>query len=294
MSLKKILKVLKEDGIVLPKLNKYLLSIGDDEDRKHGMNSPSGASSCLLAQYMLRTGVKRNNVVEPRTRRIFDNGTHVHIRLQEYLKKEGILVLEETPVWNKDLKILGHCDGLLKISKLGLGILEIKSMNSNQFSALKQAKPDHIMQAQVYMYCLEKLRLKLQDTNNAQEFEAKKEAILNEYYDLQDSFVTAGKKFTKEEKIEMKMEEMEQALNILYGCLKPIDTMSLIYENKNDQDIKEFIVKWDEELVETIIERYEYLNECVENGEQPPRPPEATAKSCSTCRYCNYQFDCWH
>jgi hypothetical protein len=70
--------------------------------------------------------------------------------------------------------------------------------------------------------------------------------------------------------------------------------MSLVYENKNDQDIKEFVVKWDNELVENILERYTYLNECVAKGEIPDRDENATSKSCSVCRYCNFTIDCWN
>ena len=281
-----------EDGIVLPRLNEYLLRLGNDEDRNHGLNSPSGVSGCLRSQYMVRTGVKMNGVIEPRTRRIFDNGTGVHTRLQSYLKKEGILLLEETPVWNKDLQILGHCDGMLAISKMSIGILEIKSINTNQFKALTDAKPEHKMQAQVYMYCLELMRQKV-DVDE-REYPKVKGEILKEYRDLQESFVVGGRKFTKEQKIDMKMKEMGQALDILHSCVKPIDTMSLVYENKNDQDIKEFVIKWDDKLVEYIVERYEYLNECVAKGTMPDRDESATSKSCSVCRYCNYTIDCWN
>ena len=294
MSLKKLFKVLKDEGIVIPKLNRYLLAKGDDEDRKHGMNSPSGVSSCILSQYMLRTGVKRNSIIEPRTQRIFDNGTYFHIRTQDYLKKEGILLIDETPVWNIDLNILGHCDGLLKISSTSLAVLELKSINTNGFSQLRQAKPEHIMQAQVYMYCLEHMRKLVQGAEDDEDYEAIKNDIMARYQELQESFVTDGKKFTKEEKVNMKMIEMGNTLDVLYSCLKPIDTMSLVYENKNDQELKEFIVKWDDKLVEFIQERYTTINKAVEEGIKPPRPDEATSKSCQFCRFCSYQFDCWH
>ena len=290
MSLKKIFKALKDGGIVVPKLNKYLLTIGDDADRNHGYNSPSGVSSCPRGLFYTRTGVKKDGVIDPRTRRIFDNGHHVHDRLQTYLKEEGCLIMDETPVWNKALKILGHCDGILRVNKFTLAILEIKSINTNAFSHLTGAKPEHQMQAQVYMYCLEKLREKL---IQAKDFEEAKADLLEEYATLMESFVEGGSKFTKEEKIAHKVGIMEDTLNILYETPKTIDTMSVVYESKNDQELKEYVIKWDDDLVAEIEEKYTYINKMVDSNTEPPRPAEATSKSCSCCRYCNYIFKCW-
>ena len=293
MSLKKIFKALKDGGIVLPKLNKYLLTIGEDSDRNHGYNSPSGVSSCPRSLFYTRTGVKRDGVIDPRTRRIFDNGHHVHDRLQTYLKDEGCLLMDETPVWDKDLRILGHCDGILRVNKFTLAILEIKSINTNAFSHLTGAKPEHQMQAQVYMYCLEKLRVDLQESENKEEYALKKSALLQDYADLMDSFVSGGSKFTKEEKIAHKVSIMESTMDLLYETPKTIDTMSVIYESKNDQELKEYVIKWDDEMVQDIADKYSYINEAVDNDDEPPRPAEATSKSCSCCRYCNYTYKCW-
>lgn len=290
MSLKKIFKALKDGGIVLPKLNKHLLTIGEDSDRNHGYNSPSGVSSCPRSLYYTRTGVKRDGVIDPRTRRIFDNGHHVHDRLQTYLKDEGCLIMDETPVWDKDLRILGHCDGILRVNKFTLAILEIKSINSNAFSHLTGAKPEHQMQAQVYMYCLEKLREQL---IQATDYNKVKAELLAEYATLMESFVSGGSKFTKEEKIAHKVGIMEDTLNILYETPKTIDTMSVVYESKNDQELKEYVIKWDDELVAEIAEKYTYINKMVDSETEPPRPAEATSKSCSCCRYCNFTYKCW-
>lgn len=291
--LKKIFNSFKDEGIVLPKLNKYLLTIGDDGDRNHGYNSPSGVSSCPRSLFYVRTGVKKDGTIEPRTRRIFDNGHHVHDRLQTYLKEEGCLIMEETPVWDWELRILGHCDGILRVNKFTLAILEIKSINSNAFSHLTGAKPEHQMQAQVYMYCLERLRNTLQDTENIDEYVFKKYELLKDYAKLMESFVTGGSKFTKEEKIAHKVGIMEKVMDILYETPRTIDTMSVIYENKDNQELKEYVIKWDDELVEEIEEKYTFVNKAVDGNIEPSRPKEATSKSCQFCRYCNYQFKCW-
>jgi CRISPR/Cas system-associated exonuclease Cas4 (RecB family) len=294
MGLKKVFNSMKDEGIVLPKLNKHLLAIGQDVDRNHGFNSPSAVSSCPRSNYFTRMGISSDGVIEPRLRRIFDNGHGVHDRLQGYLQDEGMLLMPEVPVWNSELKILGHTDGILRVNRFTLAILEIKSINSNGYAHLTTAKPEHQMQAQVYMYCLEELRKKLVTADTEKKYLALKKKLLSEYGKLMDSFVVGGSKFTKEEKIAHKLEIMGKVIDILYNTPKRIDTMSVIYENKDTQDIKEYVIKWDDELVENIIDRYEYLNNCVINESLPPRPEEAPNKSSQYCRYCNYKYQCWH
>lgn len=290
MSLKKVFNSLKDTGIVLPKLNKFLLTVGDDADRGHGYNSPSGVGSCPRSQFYVRTAVKKDGVIDARTRRIFDNGHHVHDRIQSYLKEEGCLLIDECPVWDWDLKILGHTDGILRVNKFSLAILEIKSINSNAYSHLTTAKPEHQMQAQVYMYCVEKLRKTIQE---AEDFDSIKAELLQRYYDLLETFVEGGSRYTKDEKINFQVDTMEKIINILYATPRPIDTMSVLYENKDNQDIKEFVIKWDENLVEEIKEKYEAINEAVEENDEPKRPDDATSKSSQFCRYCNYTYQCW-
>ena len=292
MGLKKVFNVLKEEGIIIPKLNKYLMSIGEDEDRGHGWNSPSGVSSCIRAQFYTRTGCKKDGIVEPRVRRIFDNGHNVHDRLQGYLENCGLLILREVPVYNKRLKIMGHCDGVLALNKFTIGILEIKSINDNQFKALTTAKPEHKEQAHVYMMCLEELRKEISSLNE-NDFTKFKLNLLKEYKEFMETFIVSGRRFSKEEKINNKLQIMEQVLDMLYKTPRRIETMVILYENKNDQDIKEFVIKWNDEIINDIVARYELINKYVENNELPPRPEGCTSKSSSMCRYCNFTLNCF-
>lgn len=284
MSLKKLFNVMKDEGIIIPRLNKHLLKLGDDGGRNHGLNSPSGVSSCPRSIYYTRKQTSKDGAIDPRTRRIFDNGHHVHDRLQTYLAEEGTLILAETPVWSRRLKILGHCDGMIKVSRFEIGILEIKSINSNQFSALNKAKPEHQMQAQVYMLCLEELREYLNEAENDEQYEEIKTNLLLEFHGLLSTFV---------EKIDFQLQTMANVMDILWNCQKPINTMSVIYENKDNQELKEFVIKWDDALVKEIEDKYTYINAHVAEDKLPPRPEEVTGKSCSTCRYCNFTSTCW-
>jgi hypothetical protein len=94
------------------------------------------------------------NAFDPRVLRVFDNGHQVHDRLQKYLHNIGILKELEVPIENKEYEIRGHTDGILEIESK-TGVLEIKSINSMGFYSLYQPKNDHLIQINIYMFCLD-------------------------------------------------------------------------------------------------------------------------------------------
>ena len=295
MGLKKLFAIMKNEGVVIPAIDKYLLTVGEDEGRNHGWNSPSGVSQCPLGQWYVRNGEKKDGSIDPRTRRIFNNGTHTHERLQEYMLKSGILLMDEVPVWDRELMILGHTDGIIRLNKFNLAVLEIKSINSNGFQKLIDAKDEHKEQAQVYMMALEKLRKEIHDNaTTEEEYLQYKGTLLCYFLDLIDTFVEGGRKYTKEQKIAHQLRQMGKTFDILWECPKPINTMVFLYENKDNQELKEYTVKWNDELVVDLTERYTYINAYVKGKKAPPRPAEATGKSCGYCRWCNFKLKCFH
>ena len=120
---------------------------------------------------------------EPRILRIFDNGHAVHSRLQGYLQEIGILRATEVPVEHEEYEIKGHADGILEINGVD-GVLEIKSMNSNQFYGSYEPKAEHLVQANIYMFCLGIPRgcllYECKDTQELKEFYIKQEQSLLE------------------------------------------------------------------------------------------------------------------
>ena len=315
MGLKSIFDAMKaEDSYVLRKLDTYLVSLNaKDNDRAPNVNSPSQASVCNRANYYARMGYQSDGSIDARTRRIFDNGTHVHIRLQEYLLEQGVLISDEVPCINEEYNIQGHTDGFLSIGKENsnrvlvpkgvlkakvdvttysrVAILEIKSINSANFTQLKDAKEAHKEQAMIYCYCAEQRRLYLKSKYATYEaFHAsmpEREKHFRKRYDyLQD-----GRKHSREEKINFQVKLCLDADEVLYNTVMPIDTVVYIYENKDTQDIKEFSVKLDKDILQGVLDKYKTLNECIDEKILPPR--EGTSKSCSTCRWCNYKIECF-
>lgn len=298
MALKAVFSAMKREGYIVKDLDLYLLGLNaTDEDRAIDVNAPSQAGVCMRARYYARTGAPRDGAsVDARTRRIFDNGTKTHERLQEYLLKQGMLLMDEVPVHNYEYNIQGHTDGVLKLSASERGILEIKSINSNGFSALKGAKEEHRKQGLIYIFCLEERRKFLQSTYKTKvAFDKSLTKRMKEYAKLYEH-LKDGSKFTRAEKIQFQCELHAKMDEILYETRVPITKAVFLYENKDTQDLKEFTVSMTEatskNVLAEVLEEYSDLNLYVQEGEVPPRC--AKNKSDPACRWCNYKTECWN
>lgn len=295
MGLKNVFNAMKSEGYIIKKLDTYLVQLADkDNDRRWDINSPSMASRCKRAIVYSRLNYDRDFAsTDAKLRRIFDNGTCVHERLQGYLEDEGMLLMSEVPIYNSELQIQGHTDGILQLNAKELGVLEIKSINSYAFESLVDAKPEHKVQAQIYLACLESERENIRKRCKtykdlclyirSKEFREKYSAM---YDHLKD-----GAKFTREEKINFKLEQHRQACKLLWKTSVPISKIVFLYENKDNQQLKEFVVVRDKNLLQQLSEKLTEVNECCAKGTLPDR--EGTSKSCTTCRWCDFTDECW-
>ena len=207
-----------------------------------------------------------------------------------------MLLMDEVPVHNYDYNIQGHTDGVLKLSASERGILEIKSINSNGFSALKDAKEEHRRQGLVYIFCLEERRKFLQATYKTKAaFDKSESKRMKEYAKLYQH-LKDGSKFTREEKIFFQCTLHAKMDSILYDTRVPITKVVFLYENKDTQDLKEFTVSMSEasskNILKEVLQEYEDLNDFVERGEIPPRC--AKNKSDPACRWCSFKTECWN
>lgn len=298
MSLNKIFTSMKKEGYVVKPLEMYLLSLSaKDSDRALNVNAPSAVGQCLRARYYTRTNAPCDSFsVDARTRRIFDNGTCVHERLQSYLKKQGMLLMDEVPLVNEEYNIQGHTDGILLLDNNELGVLEIKSINSRGFTELKAEKPEHRKQGLVYLYCLEQYRQYLQNTYSTEgDFNKSSTARSMKYYKHYD-YLQDGSKYTKEQKIRLQVSLCKRRDELLYHCTKPITKVIFLYESKDTQDLKEYLVTSTEPqskvLMDEILSEFTELNSAVEEGKIPQRP--VASKNDNMCRWCSYKTECWN
>lgn len=244
--------------------------------------------------YYMRKRYDSDGDIGARTQRIFDNGTYTHERLQAYLLEMFLLICDEVPLLDEEYNIQGHTDGFLDLPDDEIAILEIKSINDNQFNQLKDAKEEHKQQGLIYLYCAEQRRLALRKKyKTLKDFYASQEERA-EYYRSKYQHMKGGRKFTREQKIQHEVDLNLICDDILYQTDKPITKVIFLYENKNNQELKEYVVernKVTEHILTGVLNRYEELNEYCEEEEVPPR--EGTSKSCQTCRWCDFKLECW-
>ena len=295
MGLKEMFSAMKKSGYITAPLDKFLFEQANKpNDRAVNVNAPSQAGKCNRANYYMRLQTEGDGSIDPRTQRIFDNGTYVHERLQEYLTEMEMLLLDEVPLINDELNIQGHTDGYLDIGDDEVAILEIKSINDNQFSQLRDAKEEHKRQGLIYLYCAEERRKYLHDTFKSVEEFNKSYSDRYDYFVKHYQHMKDGSKYTREEKIQNEAELNMLSDNILFYTPKPISKVIFLYENKNNQELKEFVVELNistKPILTEVLESYRVLNKCVENQTPPER--EGKSKSDNTCRWCAYKNECW-
>ena len=295
MALKEMFQAMKKEGYVTAPLDRYLFEQANKpNDRAVNVNAPSQAGKCNRANYYMRMQYEGDGSIDPRTQRIFDNGTYTHERLQSYLLDMELLYMDEVPLIHDKYKIQGHTDGFLNILNGEVAILEIKSINDNQFSQLKDAKEEHKKQGLIYLFCAEERRQFLHRTyKTVEEFNASWDTRYR-YFEFHYQHLKDGSKYTREQKIKNEVMLNMLADNILFYTEKPITKVIFLYENKNNQELKEFTVERNmttEPILTEVLKDYDYLNECCREEKLPPR--EGTGKSCNLCRWCSYKSLCW-
>jgi rubrerythrin len=79
----------------------------------------------------------------------------------------------------------------------------------------------------------------------------------------------------------------------LYLHMRGLTNAIVLYEWKPDQDVREFHVRKEEELIAPLLDKAEQVVHAVSVGALPPRPVEATHKSSEFCRFCPFKTECW-
>jgi hypothetical protein len=184
--------------MLIKAIDKYLKSRPQDKRRIRCFH-PSSLHKSAESLYRAYFEGDSCNEFKPRFLRIFDNGHSVHERLQRYLKEIGVLVEPEVPVENEKYEIAGTCDGIVQLGSKK-GVLEIKSINTSGFYSMHEPKPEHLIQINVYMFCLD----------------------------------------------------------IPRGCL--------VYENKDNQRLKEFYVRLDQSILDPVLEKIRLVQSWIRGG----------------------------
>ena len=297
MAIKNVFNTMKRGGYVIQPWEKYLLSKQDkNNDRAKNVNAPSQIGMCIRARYYVREGYPSERI-SAKTERIFNNGTYVHERIQKDLKSCGILLMDEVPVFDDEYLIQGHTDGIITLGNDELGILEIKSINSRNFTELKVAKEEHVEQGLCYLHCVEKHRKLLRASyKNAVEFAMSWTKERRPIYEAMYPHLQGGNTYSRQQKLDFQLLLHSELDRLLYYQDKPITKAVFLYECKDNQEVKEFVVDSTtdkaKDIIENILIDCNFLNESINVHIIPPRP-EGAKRNSNMCRWCAYKDECF-
>jgi hypothetical protein len=237
MSLNDLLKTFNHNNqkSLIALLDRHLIKKAavqqENSTRAKGVIHPSQIHSCPKAIVFSIIEAAGQSPVPPKLTRIFDNGHYVHDRIQKYLIDAGLIpkdkngrYMVEVGLRSDSLNISGSADGIVEIDGKRY-VLEIKSINGNSFSSLREPKEEHVIQVNCYMLVLG-----------------------------------------------------------LEGAV-------ILYENKDNQEMKEFFVKKDKKVCDWIIERCNEVNEALARREFPDGI--CTGPSDPDARYCPFASICF-
>jgi hypothetical protein len=97
-----------------------------------------------------------------------------------------------------------------------------------------------------------------------------------------------------------KFDHAEQ-LNIYMFCLSRLGYVSghgpvsgknlkwgiIVYENKNNQQIKEYLLSMDHKIIDPVLEKLNYVKDHLQRGVRPPKVVN------DGCRWCDIKLDCY-
>lgn len=159
------------------------------ERRTDKVHPSSIATDCSRKVYydLTKAPVTNIKVVPKQLQRIFDVGHFYHSYIQARLYETKLLQAMEVPVISEEYFISGKADGVLKWHGQEV-IVEIKTINSFGFGALKAPTESHYIQASIYAELLGVdyiLFLYInKDTSGIKEYYVKKsEAFIEEAFD---------------------------------------------------------------------------------------------------------------
>jgi len=148
-----------DKGIQLEDQDEWLIKALDDHltgtqrSPRTGVFYPSAlGSKCDAHLFLAYNGLIPSTTLPAITRRIFDVGNSLELRMENYFQRMGILLFREKHVSFDNPPISGRCDFILAHGEDGRIILELKSANNRTFGALRLApKYDHQVQLQIYL-----------------------------------------------------------------------------------------------------------------------------------------------
>jgi hypothetical protein len=114
---------------------------------------PSMIGGCKRSNYFFYMQQKAQpQRHDPKMHRVLKIGSKYHEMIQEELGQSlDIYFVPESPVWDQQLAVRGHTDGILIARDLSVKWpLEIKTISPDGYKTLTKPKPEHLWQSHIY------------------------------------------------------------------------------------------------------------------------------------------------
>lgn len=248
-------------------INNYLDNHIDEHKSSGYLFKPSSISRCSREIYYSIKYPDKKLKFSPQMKRVLGNGNALHNRIRNYLTDLGLL-------WGK--WFCNKCEDYVVNNN------SFKEINNNTIYSVPSYCPT----------CLNDENIEYEEVcfanDNLSLFGMIDGFIVinNELFILEiKSINNSG--FTKLNS--PKQEHIEQ-IN-LYCYLTNIDKAIILYENKDNQDLKEFLVEKDKDLVLNLLEKIKFLRNCLETNTIPNRICNSNVTY--NAKYCPYNHICF-
>jgi CRISPR/Cas system-associated exonuclease Cas4 (RecB family) len=242
-----------------------------EESKKHNPKKfyPSSSGKCSRAIVYQMLGYEQEEF-DGRTLLIFENGNGMHNRIEHVLGQTGLLIAPEFSFEMPEWRISGRSDAIIH-------------------NFLPHETSDRIIRLEEPIFELD------EEGNPIRDKDGHKTKVGDKLvYEGPDNDIMIVELKSISDKgfnyLRGKPKEEHVLQLTLYMYLTGIRAGMLLYENKNNQELKEFYVDYDIEMARRIVGQIIYVNEFVDKEELPPREYEETDFQ---CRYCSYKKYCW-
>ena len=283
----------KRTDILLPKIERHVLRMAKERSlnssRRDDVLHPSEmakSSWCGRHNYYRMTGHPvdyKGRSPSFRMENVFDYGHSAHRKYQQWLQDMGVLwgkwlckncghefvsdtpescekcsgskfIYKEVPLVDESLMIAGHSDGVVFIDG-AYKMIEIKTVGVST--------------------------LRFEAFSLFDKYQSERLTVDELWFMIKRPFAT----HIRQGQIYLHLAKTAfPELNV--------DEIVFIYEWKPTQEVKEFVVKYNPELISNILETAEKVAESVRANE-PPTRPEWAEQDGKTCSSCDYRTTCW-
>jgi CRISPR/Cas system-associated exonuclease Cas4 (RecB family) len=264
-------------------LRPYISKKALESNRSYKIFHPSSWGTCIRkTAYQYYNDVspflhRKDSDIDQRMERIFDNGHYVHARWQKYLSEIGVI----RGYWT--------CQYCLKTygKEEKLGILNPKKGPIDTWPCKCNPK----------LLAYEELLVKSDPKYN---FEGHVDAVIDvrgtpfeTEYLTANMFVVDFKSIKDDSYSELQHAKHEHVIQThIYMWLLDLQMAVVLYEDKDNQNIKEMSVPRDERIIETIKKESIWLVQTLSHSKLPNRPP-GSSQTKTPCHFCEFKKICY-